>query len=95
MVNYREILRLLELGYTQRDIARSIHCSCNTVRDVQYLSKELGIRWPLDDNVTNVESIGQNRGIPRFSWYLNSLHLILLVIVMESVSLRDDGSISP
>ena len=53
MVTYREILRLLDLGYTQRDIARSIHCSCNTVRDVQYLSKELGIRWPLDDNVTN------------------------------------------
>lgn len=53
MVNYREILRLLDLGYTQRDIARSIHCSRNTVRDVQYLSKELGIRWPLDDNVTN------------------------------------------
>ena len=53
MVNYREILKLLDLGYTQRDIARSIHCSRNTVRDVQYLSKELGIRWPLDDNVTN------------------------------------------
>lgn len=53
MVNYREILRLLDLGYTQRDIARSIHCSRNTVRDVQYLSKELGISWPLDDNVTN------------------------------------------
>ena len=53
MVNYREILRLLDLEYTQRDIARSIHCSRNTVRDVQYLSKDLGIRWPLDDNVTN------------------------------------------
>ena len=45
MINYREILRLLDLGYTQRDIARSIHCSRNTVRDVQYLSKELGIPY--------------------------------------------------
>lgn len=44
MVNYREILRLTDLGYTQRDISRSIRCSRNTVRDVQYLSKELGIR---------------------------------------------------
>ena len=43
----------------------------------------------------SVESLGQNRGIPRFSWYFNSLHLILLVIVMERVSLRDIGSKPP
>ena len=49
MINYREILRLLDLGYTQREIARSLHCSRNTVRDILYLSRELGIRWPLDD----------------------------------------------
>ena len=58
MVNYREILRLLDLGYTQREVSRSLHCSRNTVRDVLYLSKELNIRWPLDDNVTNSELAG-------------------------------------
>ena len=55
MINYREILRLLDLGYTQREISRSLHCSRDTIRDVHYLSKELGVRWPLDDNVTNSE----------------------------------------
>ncbi len=58
MINYREILRLLDLGYTQREVSRSLHCSRNTVRDVLYLSKELNIRWPLDDNVTNSELAG-------------------------------------
>lgn len=53
MIDYREILRLLSLGYTQREISRSLHCSRNTVRDVWYMSKKNGIKWPLDDNVTN------------------------------------------
>ena len=55
MVNYREILRYIHLGYTQREIARSLHCSRNTVRDVHYMSKETGVTWPLDDNITNME----------------------------------------
>ena len=53
MINYREILRLINLEYTQREIARSLHCSRNTVRDVLYISKRDGIKWPIDDNVTN------------------------------------------
>ena len=55
MIDYREILRLLDLGYSQREIARSLHCSRNTVRDTLYMSEKLGIKWPLDDNVTNSE----------------------------------------
>lgn len=53
MTNYREILRLLSLGYTQREVARSLHCSRNTVRDTLYMSEKLGIKWPLDDEITN------------------------------------------
>ena len=55
MIDYREILRLLDVGYSQREIARSLHCSRNTVRDTLYMSEKLGIKWPLDDNVTNSE----------------------------------------
>lgn len=55
MLNYREILRLLSLGYTQREIARSLHCSRNSVRDVSYASHKTGIKWPLDDSVTNAD----------------------------------------
>lgn len=31
MVDYREILRLNNLGYTKKDIASSVHSSRNTV----------------------------------------------------------------
>ena len=55
MINYREIRRLLDLGHTQREISRCLHFSRDTIRDVHYLSRELRIRWPLDDNVTNNE----------------------------------------
>ncbi len=55
MLNYREILRLLSLGYTQREIARSLHCSRNSVRDVSYASSQTGIKWPLDSSVTNAD----------------------------------------
>lgn len=53
MTDYREILRLLSLGYTQRQIAASLHCSRDTVRDTLYSSTKLGIAWPLEDDVTN------------------------------------------
>ena len=53
MINYREILRLISLGYTQRQIAESVHCSRNTVRDTEHSAKKLGLSWPLEDSMTN------------------------------------------
>lgn len=53
MVNYREILRLNSLKYTQRQIAASVHSSRNTVSDVIKLASEAGLSWPLDDSCTN------------------------------------------
>lgn len=53
MTNYRDILRLLSLGYTQRQIAASVHCSRDTVRDVDFISKKLDIKWPLAEYQTN------------------------------------------
>ncbi|WP_367568207.1 IS21 family transposase [Lacrimispora sp.] len=53
MVNYREILRLNSLKYTQRQIAASVHSSRNTVSDVIKLASEAGIDWPLNDSYTN------------------------------------------
>lgn len=55
MVNYREILRLNSLKYTQRQIATSVHSSRNTISEVVRLAEEKGLNWPLDDNVTNEE----------------------------------------
>lgn len=53
MVNYREILRLNSLKYTQRQIAASVHSSRNTVSDVIKLASEARLDWPLDDSHTN------------------------------------------
>lgn len=53
MVNYREILRLNSLKYTQRQIAASVHSSRNTVGEVIKLASEVKLEWPLDDSQTN------------------------------------------
>lgn len=43
MVDYREILRLNNLGYTKKDIASSVHSSRNTVSEVLTLTGNLHI----------------------------------------------------
>lgn len=58
MVNYREILRPHSLKYTQRQIAASIYSSRNTISEVLHLAVENGLRWPLDDSVSNEEIMG-------------------------------------
>lgn len=53
MTNYREILRLKSLGYSQRSIASGAKASRNTVSEVLKKAEQLNISWPLDDDVTN------------------------------------------
>ena len=53
MVDYREILRLNSLKYTQRQIAASVHSSRNTISEVIKLAAENNLCWPLDDQLTN------------------------------------------
>ena len=53
MVDYREILRLQSLGYNITQIAGSLHSSRNTVREVERLADEKGIRWTIGEEVTN------------------------------------------
>ena len=53
MVDYREILRLQSLGHNITQIAGALHSSRNTVREVKRLADEKGIRWPLEEEVTN------------------------------------------
>ena len=53
MTNYREILRLKSLGYSQRSIASGAKASRNTVSEVLKKAEQLNITWPLDADVTN------------------------------------------
>ena len=55
MTNYREILRLSSLQYSQRTIESMAHCSRHTVRDVLQAAKEKGMSWPLSDDITNAD----------------------------------------
>ena len=55
MTDYREILRLRGLQYSQRAIARSVRCSRNTVEKVLSVSVQLHLAWPLSDDITNAE----------------------------------------
>lgn len=55
MVDYREILRLNNQNYSQRQIAASVRSSHHTVKTVLELAQKHNIEWPLDDDVTNVE----------------------------------------
>ena len=53
MINYREILRLQSLGYSQRSIASGAKASRNTVSEVLKKAEQMHISWPLDDSITN------------------------------------------
>ena len=41
MVDYREILRLKSLNYSQTDIAASVHSSRNTIQEVLSIASAL------------------------------------------------------
>ena len=53
MVDYREILRLQDLGDSQRSIALKVQSSRNTVSAVIVAAQAAGVSWPLGDDVTN------------------------------------------
>ena len=53
--NYREILRLSRLQYSQRTIESMAHCPKHTVRDVLQAASEQGVSWPLSNDITNAE----------------------------------------
>ena len=53
MVNYREILRLSNLGYTQRQIAASVRSSRNTISEILSLADGHNLAWPLDPAMTD------------------------------------------
>lgn len=55
MTNYREIIRLNSLNFSQRNIALSCGASRNTVSRVLKRAQELDLAWPLDEQMTNAD----------------------------------------
>ena len=55
MTNYREILRLNDLGILKQDIAKSCGCSRNTVATVIKLANEKGVKWEAAERLSSKE----------------------------------------
>lgn len=55
MVDYREILRLTSLKYSQRSIESCVGSSRHTIRAVQEAAKTAGVKWPECESMTNAE----------------------------------------
>lgn len=53
MVNYREIIRLKCLEYSNMSVASSCGSSRNTVAEVWMLAQEKDLSWPIPDALTN------------------------------------------
>lgn len=53
MVNYHEILRLRNFGYTKRQIASCLHCSRNTISEIYELSDLMRISWETHSSASN------------------------------------------
>ena len=55
MTNYREILRLNNLGILKQDIAKALGCSRNTAANVIKLAEAKGIVWEAAAGLANNE----------------------------------------
>lgn len=53
MVDHKEILRLYDLGFSQRQIASSIGSSRTTVKETIVAAQTAGLHWPFDEKTTN------------------------------------------
>lgn len=53
MLNYREIIRLKSLGYSNLRVGNSCGSSRNTIAEVWKLAQDKELTWPIPNNLTN------------------------------------------
>ncbi len=82
MTDYREIIRLKSLEFSNVAIANSLCCSRNTVSEVLKLAETHSLGWPIPDSLTNsdIEQLfypdrGSNEGrpLPDYEYVYNEL----------------------
>ena len=82
MVDYREIIRLHSLEFSNSVIANSVGCSRNTASEVIKLSEKHNIGWPIPDHLTNEDlqqifypgkGVHKGRKLPDFEYIFNEL----------------------
>ena len=107
MVDYREILRLKDLGDSQRSIALKVQSSRNTVSAVIIAAQAAGVSWPLGDDVTNEDiseilfpgkyAMASPYTVPDYEWIhreLARMGVTLTLLWSEyCVKVRDTGGV--
>ena len=107
MVDYREILRLKDLGDSQRSIALKVQSSRNTVSAVIIAAQAAGVSWPLEDDVTNEDiseilfpgkyAMASPYTVPDYEWIhreLARMGVTLTLLWSEyCVKVRDTGGV--
>lgn len=82
MVNYREIIRLKCLEYSNMSVASSCGSSRNTVAEVWTLAQEKGLIWPIPDALNNKDlqqilypdrEVLESRRLPDYEYIYNEL----------------------
>ena len=82
MIDYREIIRLKSLKFSNVAIANSLCCSRNTVSEVLKLAESHSLEWPIPETLTNkdIEQLfypgrGTNEGrrLPDYEYIYNEL----------------------
>ena len=82
MVNYREIIRLKSLNYSNVSVASSCGSSRNTVAEVWKLTQAKNLNWPIPDTLTNEDiqqllyperGVNEGRKLPDFEYIYNEL----------------------
>lgn len=82
MIEYREIIRLKNLKFSNVAIANSLCCSRNTVSEVLKLAESHSLEWPIPETLTNkdIEQLfypgrGTNEGrrLPDYEYIYNEL----------------------
>ena len=53
MMDYKEILRLRSLGFSQRQLEREKIVGREKSREIFQAADRAGIHWPLDEDITN------------------------------------------
>ena len=53
MLNYREIIRLKSLGYSNLRVGNSCGSSRNTIAEVWKLAQDKELTWPIPNNLSN------------------------------------------
>jgi transposase len=82
MVNYREIIRLKSLDYSNISVASSCGSSRNTVAEVWSLAQGKELNWPIPDALTDKDienilypgrSVNEGRKLPNFEYIYKEL----------------------